>query len=133
MSIAAVGSQPGAGQASYLPELFLEGSGGSGPEVSVQHSAEPYRNAQDGFDTGEPTPMGHAADGIDTNQLTSAIGLIGALAGTASAATAGGLISGLAAGVVAVIKGVEALAEDHKKNGKPNPDPMRMDRPIDKK
>jgi hypothetical protein len=105
----------------------------SHPEVSSQGATDGAAGPEDGFETDGTAPQAHSADGIDTNSLTSTIALIGSLAGTAAATTVGGLVSGVAGGLVAVIKGVEALAEDHKKNGNPNNDPMKMDRPIDKK
>jgi hypothetical protein len=114
------------------PALLSAVSKGPPSDLS-QVGTDVETRARDGIDANAPSPIANDGDGIDTNTLTSGIALVGSLAGAASATTAGGLISGVAGALVAVIKGVEALGEDHKQNGKPNTDPMKMDRPIDKK
>src|SRR5215207_8713477 len=61
-----------------------------------------------------------AAEGSQTESLTTALAFIGSLAGAAAAATVGGLVSGAAGVAIAVIKGVEIAAQEHKEHGNPN-------------
>ena len=99
-----------------------------------------FPRAEGGMLGGPPAQCNSAGDGVvvaaegsQTEGLTTALAFIGSLAGAASAATVGGLISGVAGATIAVIKGVEIAAREHKEHGNSNTNPMAMDRAMDKK
>jgi len=105
-------------------------------------SLEGWENcSESGISTGESSNLGAMAgaeDGMDApsspNQgLTAGLGLVGATAGVLGATTVAGGVAALCATVIAVLKVVEVVADDHKQNGQPVKDPMARNAPIDKR